>query len=148
MADESIQSAKTPWHLWVVGVVSLLWNSVGAMDFVMTQTKNKAYMKGFTPAQLEFYYGFPLWVVAAWGIATWGGVLGSLLLLLRKGLAVHLFLASFVGMVITTVRNFGLSNGMEVMGGASALVFSIAILVIGALLLVYAWSMRKRGVLR
>jgi hypothetical protein len=148
MADTTAPLTKAPWHLWVVGGLSLLWNSVGALDFVMTQTKNAAYMKGFTPAQLEFYYGFPLWVVAAWGIATWGGVLGSLLLLLRKGLAVHLLLASFVGMVITTVRNFGLSNGMEVMGGASALVFSIAIFVIGGLLLVYAWSMRKRGVLR
>jgi hypothetical protein len=56
MVATAIQSAKAPWHLWVVGVVSLLWNSVGALDFVMTQTKNATYMRGFTSAQLEFYY--------------------------------------------------------------------------------------------
>ncbi len=69
MPDAADPSVKTPWHVWVVGIVSLLWNSFGAMDFVMTQTRNRAYMSSFTPAQLEFYYGFPLWVVAAWGIA-------------------------------------------------------------------------------
>src|ERR1017187_86274 len=96
MADESIPSAKTPWDLWAVGVVSVLWNSVGAIDFVMTQTKNQAYMKGFTPAQLEFYYGFPLWVVTTWGVAVWGGVLGSLFLLFRRRIAVPIFVSSLV----------------------------------------------------
>jgi hypothetical protein len=147
MADTNIQSARTPWHIWVVGVVSLLWNSVGALDFVMTQTKNAAYMSGFTAAQLEFYYGFPLWVVAAWGIAVWGGVLGSLLLLFRKSLAFHFFLWSLICMVLTCIHNYALSNGFEIMGGAKALIFSSVIVVIGVLLLVYARSMRKRGVL-
>jgi hypothetical protein len=147
MADSTVPSAKAPWHIWVVGVVSLLWNSVGAMDFVMTQTKNKSYMSGFTPAQLEFYYGFPLWVVAAWGIAVWGGVLGSLFLLLRKRLAVHFFVASLVCIILTSIRNFVFSNGMEIMGGVGSLIFSALIFAIGVLLLLYARSMSKRTVL-
>ncbi len=147
MADDATRPARTPWHVWVVGVVSLLWNSVGAMDFVMTETKNRAYMSGFTPAQLEFYYGFPLWVVAAWGIAVWGGVLGSLLLLLRNRLAVHLFLASFICMILTSIHNYALSDGLKIMGGAEALAFSAVIVVVGALLLFYARSMCGRGVL-
>ena len=104
-------------------------------------------MRGFTPAQLEFYYGFPLWVVAAWGIAVWGAVLGSLFLLLRKRVACHLFLWSFVCMVLTSIYNFVLSDGMKVMGGVGSLIFSAVIFVIGLLLLVYARSMRKRGML-
>jgi hypothetical protein len=148
MDGADTQSAKTPWHLWVVGAVSLLWNSTGAMDFVMTQTKNAAYMSKLAPAQLEFYYGLPLWVVAVWGIAVWGGVLGSLLLLLRKSLAVHLFLASLICIVVTDFQNYVLSNGLKVVGGAGSLIFCAVILAIGVLLLVYARSMRKRGVLR
>jgi len=35
------------------------------MDYVMTQTKNEAYMSGFTPEQLAFFYSFPAWVVSA-----------------------------------------------------------------------------------
>ncbi len=148
MATTPTTATKTPWHLWVVGGISLLWNLVGALDFFMTQTRNAAYMKNFTPAQLDFFYGFPFWVVAAWGIATWGGALGSLLLLLRKGVAVPVFLLSFLGMILTTVHNFGLSNGLKVMGGLGSLAFSVIIFVVGYLLFDYARAMRGRGVLR
>lgn len=114
----------------------------------MTQSRNKAYLSGSTPAQLEFYYGFPAWVVAAWGIAVWGGVAGSLLLLFRKRLSVPLFLASLIAMVLTSVHNYALSNGLQVMGGAGALAFSAVIIAIGVVLLLYARSLSRRGVLR
>jgi len=148
MADATVKAARTPWHVWVVGVVSLLWNSVGAVDFVMTQSRNAAYMSSFTQAQLDFYYSFPIWVVATWAIAVWGGVLGSLALLLRKSLAVHLFLSSFICIILTDIRNFAVANGFRVMGGAVALTISAIVLLIGALLWVYARAMRKRGVLK
>jgi hypothetical protein len=147
MADATGQSPKTPWHVWVVGGVSLLWNSLGATDFVMTQTRNKAYMSGFTPAQLDFYYGFPWWVVTAWGIAVGSGVLGSLLLLGRKRQAVFFFALSLVGMVLTDIRNLAFADGFKVMGGVEALIFSAVIFLVGALLLLYSGSMCKRRVL-
>ncbi len=40
---------RTAWYLWVIGGVSSLWNAMGAMDYVMTQTRNEAYMSAFTP---------------------------------------------------------------------------------------------------
>ncbi len=138
---------KTPWHVWVVGFVSLFWNSFGATDFVMTQTKNRAYMSGFSPEQLDFYYGFPFWVVAAWGLAVWGGVAGSLLLLARKRQAVFLFLLSFLGMALIDIRNFSFAGGLRLMGGVPALIFSAAIFVIGVVLFLYARLMCRRSVL-
>lgn len=139
---------STPRHLWVVGIVALLWNAMGAMDYVMTQTRNEAYMSQFTPEQLAFFYGFPTWVVAAWAIAVWTGVLGAVLLLLRKRLAVPVFLASLVAMVITTLHNFVLSDGMEVMGGdAMALGFTVVIFLVAIALFLYAQAMQKRGTL-
>ncbi len=44
----------------------------------MTQTENEAYMSNFAPEQLEFFYGFPAWLVAFWAVAVWGGVAGAL----------------------------------------------------------------------
>ena len=147
MADTP-ESTKTPWHLWVVGIVSLLWNLVGAMDFVMTESRNSSYLKEFTSEQLDFFFGFPVWVVAAWGIAVWGGVVGSLLMLFRKALAVCFFLASLICMILTTIHNYVLSNGLKVMGGVGPLIFSAVIFLICVLLWLYARSMRRRGVLR
>ena len=97
--------------------------------------------------ELEHFYGFPAWAVAFWAIAVWGGVLGAVLLLLRKKLASGVFLVSFLSMVVTTIYSFGLSNGLEAMGDPFALVFSALIFVVSLLLYLYARAMNNRGVL-
>lgn len=149
MTDTTPPSAKTPWHLWVVGAISLLWNAMGALDFTMTQLKNEAYLKAFTPEQLAYIHGFPLWAVLVWGLGTWGGFLGSVVLLLRRNFAINLFGASIVGAVLTNLYSYGLSDGMKIMqNGAGAVIFSAVIFAVAVLLLVYARAMRKRGVLR
>ena len=149
MADTTAPVAKTPWHLWTVGVLSLLWNAMGALDFTMTQTNNEAWMKQFTPEQLAFISGFPLWSVLAWGTGTWGGFLGSLLLLFRRGFASSIFAASLFGAVLTNIYSYGLSDMQKVMkGGTGAVIFSAVIFLIAAALFAYARAMRRRGVLR
>jgi len=140
--------AATPKHLWIIGVVSLLWNGMGAFDYLMTQTRNAAYMGQFTPEQLEYYYGFPAWAVSAWAIAVWGAVLGSILLLARRRLAVPVFAVSLAAMVVTTIYNFVLSDGLAIMDGVGPLIFSIMIFLVAVGLLVYARAMAGRGVLR
>ena len=137
---------RPPRHLWVVGVVGLLWNLVGAYDYLMTQTQNASYMGKFTPEQLVYFYGFPTWVVAVWAIAVWGGVLGTLLLLLRKSLAVPVLLVSFLAMIATSIHNFLLSDGVAVMGGA-AVAFSALIFAIALGLWQYARAVAGKGVL-
>lgn len=140
-------AGRAPWHLWVTGVVSLLWGAMGALDYVMTQTRNEAYMGQFTEQQLDFVYSIPSWAVASWAIAVWGGVLGSLLLLTRRRQAVALFLISMIALFISMFRTYVLSNGMEVMGGPLSLGFTAAIILFSIALFIYARAMRKRQVL-
>src|ERR1700682_6319552 len=117
MTDTATQSTKTSWHLWVVGIISLLWNSAGALDFTMTRMNSEAWLKDFTPEQLAYIHGFPLWAVFVWGLGTWGGLLGSLVLLFRRCVAVQLFGASLVGIVGTNVYTYLLSDWLKVMHG-------------------------------
>lgn len=147
MSETPDAVTTTPRHLWVVGGIALLWNAFGAMDYVMTQTKNEAYMSSFTPEQLEFFYGFPAWVVAAWAIAVWGGVIASVLLLARKRFAVQAFLASLIAMAITAIHNYAFSNGFEVVGDLFLILFTGVIFVVAVILFRYAHAMQKRGVL-
>lgn len=149
MADTTAPAGKTPWHLWVVGIVSLLWNAMGAMDFIMTQMKPEVWLKAFTPEQVEYIQGFPLWSVLAWGVGTLGSFLGSVLLLLRRGAAFHLFSASLVGALGTSLYSFGLSDGLKIMGGGAGMIaFNATIIALTVVQMVYAKYMRKRGVLR
>jgi hypothetical protein len=137
---------KAPKHLLIIAIVTLLWNLVGAYDYVMTVSKNEAYLAQFTSEQLEYFTSFPMWVGFTWPIAIWGGVVGCILLLLKKHLAVPVFLVSLVSMVLTAIYNFGLSDGMEVMG-TGGLMFTIVIFLVALGLLLYSRAMHKQGYL-
>ena len=50
-------------------------------------------------------------------------------------------------MVITSIHNFILSNGLEVIGDTFSLVFSAIIFLVGLGLYLYAKAMRSKGVL-
>ncbi|ADN76126.1 conserved hypothetical protein [Ferrimonas balearica DSM 9799] len=144
----STQTPSTPWHLWLVGILALLWNGMGAMDYLLTQTRNSEYMAQFSQEQLAFFYGFPSWVVAAWAIAVWGGVLGAILLLMRRRLAIGVFLISLLAMVLTTVHNYLMVDGMAVIGDPFSLGFTATIFVVALLLYLYSKRLGQQGRLR
>jgi hypothetical protein len=138
---------KVPVHLWIVGVLALLWTLMGAFDYVASQFKLEFYMKQFTEAQLEYFYGFPAWAVAGWAFGVWGALAGSIGLLLRKKWSVWAFAVSLAGLLVSSVYNFGMSNGAEMMG-TGGMIFTAVIWVVAILLLVYARAQANRGVLR
>ncbi len=139
---------KTPWHVWLVGVVSLLWNAGGAFDYVMTVSKNDSYIAQFTPEQLDYFSSFPSWMMFSWTLGVWGAVLGSLLLLFRSGYAVMAFAFSLIGLAGSLIYNFVLTDVdyLELVG-SGGLWFTVAIVVVAVLLYLYARIMRQRGIL-
>ena len=86
-------------------------------------------------------------MVATWAIGVCGSVVGAIFLLLRKGVAVWIFLVSLVGMLATAFHNYVLSNGMEVYGDTFSLVFTAIIFVIALGLYLYSRAMQRQGVL-
>ncbi len=143
------QAVKTPKHLWIVGVASLLWNSIGALDYTMTKLKNPAYMGSFTPEQQAYFYSFPLWANIGWALGVWGSVLGSVLLLMRSRHAVTAFAVSLVGLAIGTVYQFGLHFGdLERMFGMFPMIFTALIWIVAIALFLYARRQTAAGVLR
>lgn len=147
MTDAAMKSA-VPWHLWVVGVLALLWNGYGCFDYTMTQTQGDAWLTGMgmTEAQMAYFHAMPAWTHAAWAVGVWGGALGGVLLLLRRRWAMPVFVASFLGWLAGAIYAFGLSNGLEAMGSMWPMQ-----VVIGAACVFfvwYAWTMGKKGVLR
>lgn len=138
---------QAPWHLWVIGGVSLLWNLGGVASYVATKTDQLAAM-GFPPEQAAYFYSFPAWAVAFWALGVWGSALGSLLLLLRKKLAVMSFGVSLIGLLGTTYYERRVAVIPESMETHGQIWFAVAIWVITLALFIYSRRMAERGVLR
>ncbi len=145
--------AAAPWHLWVVGVVSLLWNAFGCYDYLMTQTESREYLTmmeayGVTVDEaIAYYSAFPAWADFSWALGVWGSLAGSVLLLLRSRFAFHAFLLSLLGLLATMPYSFG--NPLPGVTDSSVSVgMTAAITIIIVLLVWYARAMTRRGVLR
>lgn len=145
MADGTVLGR--PWHLLVVGTFSLIWNSGGAFDYTMTKTHNASYLSGLTPEQLAWVDSFPLWANIFWALGVWGAIAGSLLLLFSSRWAVPAFFISFLGLIGTTIFQFGVSDMPESLKTEGGLMFTGLLWVVAGFLLWYAARMRAKGVL-
>jgi hypothetical protein len=130
-------------------VIALLFNAIGAFDYVMTMTQGPSYMAsaGMTPEQIAHFQAMPVWMIAVWTIGVWGAVVASVLILLRNRLAFPLFAASLAAFLMSMVYIYVLTNGGEIMGQSNAITWAV-IAVLLAFFTWYAWAMTKRGVLR
>ena len=140
-------TSKATWHYWAIAVVSLLWNAMGATDYTMTQTRNAAYLSQMTPEMMEYINNFPAWAEAFWAFGVWGSVLGSILLLLRKKLAVSAFALSLLGLLGTTIYQYGMSAMPAAMKTPGAMAFSATIWIIALFLFWYARKKHDEGIL-
>ncbi|WP_295242789.1 hypothetical protein [uncultured Brevundimonas sp.] len=146
-----IETVKTPWHLWLVGVLSLLWNGFGAFDFIQTTTRGEAYMRaaGFDDAMVAYYEAMPGWMYVPWTLGVWGAVIGSVMLLLRRRWAVPAFGLSLLGALVSLIYGKLIDPPPPAPPELAAMSWMpIVILLIAVLLFGYAFNMRKRGVLR
>jgi ABC-type Fe3+-siderophore transport system permease subunit len=140
---------KTPWHLWLVGVVAVLFNFIGVFDFVMSMVQGAKYQAsaGMTPEQIAHYQGMPGWMTVVWAVGVFGAFGASILLLLRNKLALPVFVLSLAAFAVSLLYTYVLTNGGVVMGTQMA----IASAVIAALLVFFIGNSRfwaVRGVLR
>lgn len=135
---------RTPWHLWAVAILSLLWNASGAYTIMMAQAGR---LPDLSADEAAYYAAQPLWFVIVTDIALVSPLLAAVALLLRRGVAVWLFAISLAAILVTNA--YDLSTGASrALANTGALVVTALIVVLAALQLLYAWAMRKRGVLR
>ncbi|MEZ5721720.1 MAG: hypothetical protein R3D59_08660 [Paracoccaceae bacterium] len=140
---------KTPWHLWLIGALSLLWNAGGAFDYVMAHFAPDTYLAAATPEQQAYYAGFPAWATAFWALGVWGALAGSILLLARSRFAALAFRLSLIGLMVNTTRLFATAGAEAVeLLGKSNLAFTGVLIVVALGLWLYARAMVHRGVLR
>jgi glucan phosphoethanolaminetransferase (alkaline phosphatase superfamily) len=140
---------KAPWHLWLIGVFAALFNAIGVFDFVMSHTQGDKYLAstGMTPEQVAHYAQMPGWMTVVWAIGVFGAFGASVLLLMRKRLALTVFVVSLVAFLVSLFYTYVLTQSGAVMGTQMAVTSAVIALLL-MLFSVYVWRMGLRGVLR
>lgn len=139
---------STPTHLWIVGILALLWNAFGCYDYLMTMTADPAYMSQFTPDMIAYWDSLPSWLTAFWALGVWGGLVGAVLLLIRSRYSVWAFALSLIGAVVGLGYQMFMTEMPASMKEGFMGILPWVIIIVAAFQLWYSWSMEKNGVLR
>lgn len=139
----NIVGASPPAWFRIVAVLAVLWNCIGVWTY-LSKVGVAPPMMEMTPEETALAASMPTWATAGFAVAVFGGLLGSLGLLLGKAWARLLLILSLLGMLVQFGWWLLMSGAMERLGGSSAAMPAIVVL-IGVLLVWLAGMGVKRG---
>ena len=138
MNDKTIVGVH--WSFWVISVVTLIWNAMGVINFFAQM--NPDVLETYRMSERAIVEGRPAWATGGFALAVFGGTIGCLLLLLRKAAAYYLFIASLLGVIVTTSHTLGV--GVD-FGLGEILGIILMPLVVAAFLIWYAKQAESKG---
>jgi len=132
---------KPHWSFWLIGIVALVWNALGSMNYLMQM--NPEVVAALPDTHKAIIVGRPGWATGGFAFAVFGGVIASLLLLLKKAVTLQVFIVSLLGTLVTMIHTVRVANSTSFSGGEMFVMILLPIIV-GALFIWYAqWSKGK-----
>jgi len=132
---------------WVITVIALLWNAMGVYNYLIQAFKAEAFTQSLNEAQLAFMESMPSWNTALFAIAVFSGFIGTVLLLMKKKIAIPLFLISFITATIMQLYWLFGTDAIEVFSESMPYLMPIIVIVFCAFILWYAKNQKTKGVI-
>jgi len=133
-----------PGWFWVAAGLALLFEALGCFMYLAQVASDPA---ALPLDQRAMWDATPTWMVAAYAIAVWVGLIGAALLLMRRKLAVPVLLVSLIAVVVQFSGLFLVPQLRQTVPD-TALAFPIAIMVVCYAVFHLARLADRRGWLR
>ncbi len=119
--------------------IMVLWNAIGVAAFFSQVMMTPETIATLPEAQQAIYRNIPVWSYAAYAVAVFAGLLGSLMLALGKRLAFPLLVMSLAGVLVQQYYNFVVIDAIGIMGWG---IVVMPVIVTGIALLLVLFSQR------
>jgi hypothetical protein len=118
-----------PWFR-IVAILFVLWGMAGVVAFYMQATMGQAALTELADYDRRFLLALPGWFNWIYAIATWGGLLGGVAMLLGRRWAAGLFAASLLAVAVQFGWVFAATNLIATKGALAAVPFPLLIFAI------------------
>ena len=122
-------ASPLPKWFTIAAVLALIWNLMGVMAFVLQMQMTAEMIAKLPEAEQALYANIPLWATIAFAFAVFGGVFGSLALLMKKAAVQLFFMVSLVGVIMQMFHSFVISNSFEVFGPGGAIMPAMIVVI-------------------
>jgi hypothetical protein len=145
---ENTITQKPSKLFWALGVLFLLWNIFGCAIYLFDATASDEAILAMEngEAMLAASKVYPIWAQAAYALAVWGGLLAAILFLLRKRLAVSLFILSLLSAIICFIPSFTLPE-MKAAGGSTYWLMPLVVVTLGIFEVMFSRKKKADGTL-
>lgn len=99
----------TKWFK-AIAIIALLWNIMGVMSYLMHAYMSEETLATLPKNQQDFMNNLPAWRMASFAIATFGALIASILLLMKKKMALTLFTLSFIAIIAGNIYDIFMAN--------------------------------------
>ncbi|SEA03093.1 hypothetical protein SAMN05443667_101672 [Flavobacterium gillisiae] len=141
------QKTTIPKWFWAVAIFSLLWNLMGVSSFYLQVSMTGEALKTLSLAEQELYNSYPLWTFIAFAFAVFGGIIGSVGLLMKKKWAKPAFIISLLAIIPQMIQNLFFTNAREVYGPGTE-VMPILVIIFGVFLVWFSTFGIRKGWLK
>lgn len=126
-----------PW-LIAAALGGIAWNLFGIAQFAgsVTATEASLIASGLSPEQAAVMTGYPAWMTLAFAVGIFGGLAGSVLLLLRRAGAMQVLLISLVAYVALWIGD-AVHGVFAALGAPQVIILTV---VVGIAALLFALS--------
>ena len=94
------EKTKAPIWFWVASASALVWNALGVFAYVQQVLMSSEQFAALPQQQQDLLASQPGWVTAAFAIAVFAGFTAAIVMLMRKRVAVRLFLVSLLAVIV------------------------------------------------
>ena len=143
MNDESMGTQCPKSFYWIAGLV-FLWDLTGVGAYLSAVTMSPEAIAALPDAERALMESAPAWTTGAFAIAVFGGTIGTLLLLLKKAIALPVLIVALAAVVVNMGYTWFMTDAAEVYGTGQA-VMAVAITAIAVFIVWYANSAKAKG---
>jgi hypothetical protein len=145
--QQGIDMAETRVPVWflIIAILLLLWGAMGCYACVMQFKLGAAAMGPVDDWSTKYYAALPAWYNWVYIVATFGGLLGSVALLLRSRRAAILFWISLVAVIVMFGYAFAATDLIAHKGLGQVLPFPLFIAAVAAFSIWFANFSTRKG---
>ena len=127
-------SNQVPKWFFVAAILAIFWQIMGVMAYLQTVMLTGEDVFKLPRAEQIIIINTPSWAIAAFAIAVFSGLIGSVLLLLKQSISFHFFVLSLCAVIVQMYHAFFIMDSIAVFG-PGGMIMPIMIIVIAILLI-------------